>query len=140
MKKAATRLAVLLFALATIAFSVPALAAQDNMSNMSSQGMSPQGADKAEMLQKLEKMSAALQLTPAQKEQIRPILFEEAPKLKAIKTNTSLGPLQKAMQVRQVADATDAKLKPILTPQQYQTWEQMRAQERQQMMQKMEQR
>lgn len=94
--------------------------------------------DKAEMMQKLEKMSAALQLTPAQKEQVRPILMQEAPKLKAIKTDTSLGPMQKAMKMHQIADATDAKLKPILTPQQYQTWEQMRAQERQQMMQKIE--
>ncbi len=46
--------------------------------------------------------------------------------------------MQKAMQMRQIADDTDTKLKPILTPQQYQTWEGIRAQERQQMMQKME--
>jgi len=85
-------------------------------------------------------MAAALQLTPAQKQQVRPILMEEAPKLKAIKNDTSLGPLQKAMKLRQIGDATDAKLKPILTAQQYQTWQQMREQERQQMMQKMENR
>jgi hypothetical protein len=118
-----------LFAIAVLC--APALVAQDTMA------ASP---DKAEVMQKLEMMSSKLQLTPQQKQQIMPILMEEAPKLKAIKTNTSLGPMQKAMQMHQIADATDAKLKPILNPSQYQTWQQMRAQERQQMMQKMENR
>ncbi|MGC2111568.1 MAG: hypothetical protein WA655_18775 [Candidatus Korobacteraceae bacterium] len=111
------------------------LSAQDNMSGQNSMGA--QG-NMSEVAAKLEKMSAALQLSPKQKQQIRPILMEEAPKLKALKTDTSLGPMQKAMKMRQIGEATDAKLQPILTPQQYQTWQQMRAQERQQMMQKME--
>jgi len=38
-----------------------------------------------------------------------------------------------------LSDETDAKLKPILNPQQYAKWEQIRAEERQQMMQKMRQ-
>ena len=132
MKKSTAILALALFSM-TLPLS---LAAQNSMGG---QGMG-QDANKAEVMQKLEKMSAALQLTPQQKQQVRPILFEEAPKLKALKENTSLGPMQKAMQMHQIADATDAKLKPILSPGQYQTWEQMRAQERQQMMQKMENR
>ncbi len=116
--------------LLSLAFIITvALTAQENMGT--------EGKN-AEAMQKLEKMSAALQLTPAQKQQVRPILMEEAPKLKALKSDTSLGPMQKAMKMHQIADDTDAKLKPILNPQQYQTWEQMRAQERQQMMQKME--
>lgn len=132
MKKSTITLALALFAL-TMTLS---LAAQNTMA---AQGSASQ-PDKAEALQKLEKMSAALKLTPQQKQQVRPILMEEAPKLKALKTDTSLPPLQKAMKMHQIADETDAKLKPILTPSQYQTWEQMRAQERQQMMQKMENR
>ena len=121
--------------LAAFALGAYSLIAQDTMA---AQGGMAGGNDKAAAMQKLEQMSAALKLTPQQKQQIRPILMEEAPKLRALKDNTSLGPLQKAMQMRQIADATDAKLKPILNQQQYQTWEQMRAQERQQMMQKME--
>jgi hypothetical protein len=39
--------------------------------------------------------------------------------------------------MREIADETDAKLKPILNPQQYAKWQQIRAEERQQMMQKM---
>jgi len=135
--KALTKIAALVSTLfAIVALCIP-VSAQDTMAGQG--GMATQG-DKAEAMQKLEKMATALQLTPQQKQQVRPILMEEAPKLTALKNNTSLGPLQKAMQMRQIADATDAKLKPILTPSQYQTWQQMRAQERQQMMQKMENR
>jgi hypothetical protein len=95
--------------------------------------------DLSEAVAKLEKISAQLQLTPAQKEQIKPILMEEAPKMKALKSNTTMPPLQKARQMREISDETDAKLKPILNPQQYAKWEQIRAEERQQMMQKMRQ-
>jgi len=95
--------------------------------------------DLSEAVAKLEKMSAQLQLTPAQKQQIKPILMEEAPKMKALKANTTLPPLQKARQMKEISDETDAKLKPILNPQQYAKWEQIRAEERQQMMQKMRQ-
>jgi Spy/CpxP family protein refolding chaperone len=98
-----------------------------------------QGGDKQEMLAKLEKMSTELQLTPAQKQQILPILKEEAPKLQAVKANTSLGPVKKGMEMKQISNETDAKLKPILTPAQFEKLQQMHQEERQQMMQKMEQ-
>ncbi len=136
MKKDAIRLSVIVFAaLAALALCTPVAAAQGTMGG---QGMSPQGNPEA--MQRLEKMSAALQLTPQQKRQVAPVIMDEAPKLKALKSDTSLPPLQKAMKMRQISEATDAKLKPILTPSQYQTLMQMQAQERQQMIQKMENR
>lgn len=132
------RSTVALFAvLLAVALSTPILAAQSAMGSQDSMG--GQG-NMSEAAAKLEKMSAALQLTPAQKEQVRPILVEEVPKLKALKSDTSMPPLQKAMKMRQISEATDAKLQPILNPGQYQKLQQMQAQERQQMMQKMENR
>jgi len=129
MKKDTIRLSVIVFAaLAALALCTPIVAAQDNM------GGNP------EAMQRLEKMSAALQLTPQQKRQVAPVIMDEAPKVKALKSDTTMPPLQKAMKMRQISEATDAKLKPILTPSQYQTLMQMQAQERQQMMQKMENR
>jgi len=117
-----------------IAVSTPLLPAQDNMS----QGTMGSQPNKQEVMAKLEKISTALNLSPAQKQQMLPILKEEAPKIQAIKSNTSLGPLQKGMQLREVGQATDAKVQPILSPEQYQKWQAMRQQEREQMMQKME--
>jgi Spy/CpxP family protein refolding chaperone len=137
MRKNGSRPILMAFAaLLVLAFQTLAITAQDNMAQGS---MGGQG-NMTEVAEKLENMSKQLQLTPQEKQQIRPILMEEAPKMKALKTDTSLGPMQKAMKMRQIADATDAKLQPILTPEQYQKWQQIRAQERQQMMQKMENR
>jgi Spy/CpxP family protein refolding chaperone len=97
----------------------------------------PSSPDKQEAMQKLEKMSAELQLTPQQKKQMLPIMMEEAKKMKAVKANTSLGPLEKIMQLKQIGTEMDAKVKPILNPEQYQKFEQIRAQEREEMIQKM---
>ncbi len=110
------------------------LSAQDNMG----QGAMAGEGNAKEVAAKLQKISAALQLTPQQKQQIKPILMEEAPQLQAVKANTSLGPLQKAMQLRQIGESVDAKVQPILTPEQWQKWQAMRSQERQQMIQKMQ--
>ena len=129
MKKLAT-----LVVLLAIAAVTPGLFAQDTMS----QGTMGSQPNKAEMAAKLEKISQALQLSPAQKQQLLPILKQEAPKIEAVKSNTSLGPLQKAMQLRQIGEATDAKVMPILNPEQQQKWQAMRTQERQEMIQKME--
>jgi hypothetical protein len=130
LQKNLLKLAVLFSLAAMFAVSAPRLSAQDTMS-------APGGAN-PEAMAKLQKMSAALQLTPEQKKQVMPILMDEAPQIKALKADTSLPPLQKAMKMRQIGEATDAKMKPILNPQQWQTWQTMRTQERQQMMQKME--
>ncbi len=121
------RLNVASFALLiAVAFCTPVLSAQNNMGGQDNM---------SEAAAKLEKMAAALQLTPAQKQQIRPILVEEAPKLKALKSDTSLPPLQKAMKMHQITEATDAKLQPILNPGQYQKLLQMQTEERQQLIQ-----
>ena len=99
-------------------------------------GTGAAGADKQEIMAKMEKLSSALQLTPQQKKQMMPILMEEGQKLKGIKSDTTLGPMQKMMQMKEVGSAADAQIKPILTPEQDQKFEQIRAQEREEMMQK----
>jgi hypothetical protein len=52
--------------------------------------------DLSEAVAKLEKVSAQLQLTPAQKEQVKPILMEELPKMRALKSNTTMPPLSES--------------------------------------------
>jgi hypothetical protein len=98
-----------------------------------------EGPDPQEIRAKLEKISAELNLTPQQKLQLLPILKEEAPELKAIKENASLGPIQKARQLRQASTAIDAKVLPILNPMQQEKWQEMRERERQEMIQKLQQ-
>ncbi len=97
----------------------------------------PPSPEKQEAMAKLEKMSAELQLTPQQKKQMLPIMMEDGKKMKAIKSNTTLGPMEKMMQLKQVGTDMDAKVQPILNPQQYQKFQQIRQQEREAMIQKM---
>lgn len=125
MKPQKTTLMLLLCALALQLFAQFAIAQE------------PPSPEKQEAIAKLEKMSAELQLTPQQKQQMLPIMMEEGKRMKAIKSNTSLGGMQKMMQMKQVGTDMDAKVQPILSPQQYQKYEQIRAQQREEMMQKM---
>ena len=95
------------------------------------------GPNKQELEAKLAQMSQALQLTPQQKTQIAPILKQEMPQLQQVKANASLGPLQKAEQLKQISTTTDSKIMPILNPEQQQKYQAMREQERQQMIEKL---
>ena len=116
--------------LLTAILMLPLLVQAQDASSMAS-------PDKQAAMAKLQNMSAQLNLTPDQKKQMLPIMMEEASKMKALKSDTSLGPLQKAMQMKDLGTQMDAKVKPILNPDQYQKFEAMRAQEREQMIQKM---
>ncbi len=79
--------------------------------------------------QKLEAIAKQLNLTPEQKTKLMPILEADAPKLQAIKNNTSLGPMQKMEQLRAIHAQSDPQIKAILNPQQYQELQQIRQQE-----------
>lgn len=86
----------------------------------------------AEGSQKLEQLAQQLNLSPAQKLKLIPILRAEAPKVEAIKTNASLSPIQKLEQLKAVHDETDPQVKSILTSDQYQTLQRIRREEIQQ--------
>jgi Spy/CpxP family protein refolding chaperone len=88
----------------------------------------------AQVVQKVEQVASQLNLTPAQRAEIIPILKAEAPKVRAIKNNTSLSPMQKMEQLRALHQQTDPQMKSILTPEQYQTLKDIRRQEIEQAM------
>ena len=91
-----------------------------------------QSAPPAQAAQKVEQVASQLNLTAAQKLKLIPILKAEAPKVEAIKGNTSLALMQKMEQLRAVHSETDPQVKAILTPDQYQTLQGIRRQEIQQ--------
>jgi len=91
---------------------------------------------KAAAAQKLERLSAQLELTPQQKRQLIPVLMAEAPKVEAIRNDSSLSKLQKLEQLKAVHDRTDPQVKAILTPEQYQKLQQIRRQELEEAIQK----
>ena len=64
-----------------------------------------------------------LGLTEQQKQQIIPILKEEVPKLKALKNDASLSGADKVRQLRRDRRAVDAKITPLLNPEQQQKFQ-----------------
>jgi outer membrane murein-binding lipoprotein Lpp len=86
--------------------------------------------------QKLAALAKQLNLSPEQKMQLMPILKEEAPKVEAIKSNTSLTGMQKMEQLRALHEQTNPEVQKILSPQQYQQLQQIRQQEIEQAMRK----
>jgi len=100
---------------------------------MAAPSLHAQAAGQAEKLAALAKQ---LNLTPQQKQQLMPILEADAPKIEAIKNNTSLGPLQKMEQLKAIHAQSDPQIKSILNPQQYEQLQQIRQQEIHQAMEK----
>ena len=90
----------------------------------------------AQKLEKLEALSKQLKLTPEQKEKLLPILKAEAPKMEAIKNDTSLTKLQKAQKIRALHEETNPKVQAILSPEQFQQLQEIRRQEVEDMIQK----
>ena len=68
-----------------------------------------------------------LNLSEEQKTQIHPIMQKTGDEIKAIKENASLAPAQKEEQIQAIRQNTDEMLKTILTPEQYQKLEAMKA-------------
>jgi hypothetical protein len=85
----------------------------------------------------LNQFSMELGLTEQQKQQIVPFLKQEAPKLEVLKKNTSLSPLQKVEQLKNIADEVDAKLTPLLDQQQRQKFQAVREEHRRELIAKM---
>ena len=69
---------------------------------------------------KVQAVAQQLQLTPDQKVKVLPILEQEAPKLEAIKNNSSLSGMEKMKQLRAIHAETAPELQRILSPAQYQ--------------------
>ena len=85
----------------------------------------------------INQFSIELGLTEQQKQQIVPILKQAAPQLEALKKNTSLKPLQKLEQLKQIADSVDSKLTPLLNPDQQQKFQAIRDEHRRELIEKM---
>ena len=85
----------------------------------------------------INQFSIELGLTEQQRQQILPFLQQEATQLEALKKNTSLKPLEKVEQLKQIADEVDAKVTPLLDQQQQQKFQAIREEHRRELIEKM---
>jgi len=75
----------------------------------------------------LKQMSRELALTEEQKTKIKPILTEECDKMAVIQDDQSLSPVEKSTKCKECQAACRVKLKPILTAEQAEKWDQFRS-------------
>src|SRR5271157_4746742 len=85
----------------------------------------------------LNTLSIELGLNEQQRQQILPFLQDELKQLGALKKNTSLKPLEKVEQLKQISSAIDAKITPLLNPEQQKKFQALREQMRRDMIGKM---
>jgi hypothetical protein len=85
----------------------------------------------------IDQFTMELGLTQQQKQQIVPLLKQAAPQLEALKKNTSLKPLQKLEQLKQIASSVDEKITPLLNAEQQQKFQAIRDDHRRQLIEKL---
>ena len=85
----------------------------------------------------LNTFSIELGLNEQQKQQILPFLQDEVKQLGALKKNTSLKPMEKLEQLKQIGSAIDAKITPLLNPEQQKKFQEMREEKRREMIEQM---
>jgi hypothetical protein len=85
----------------------------------------------------LNQFSVELGFTQEQRKQVFPIIKAELPKLQDLKKNTSLKPLDKLEQLKQISDDLDVKITPLLDQQQQQKFQQIREEHRRELLKKM---
>jgi hypothetical protein len=84
------------------------------------------------LLDMTNQLSVELGLTEDQKRQFAPILKEELKQLQALKKDTSLGAVKKVERLREIGKDFDAKMTPLLNPEQHQKFQTLREQMRRQ--------
>lgn len=103
---------ILVFALTIlVALSAPRILAQAQTSTMDPE-------TQAKVQAKLDQISSELNLTDAQKQQLKPILQSEAQQLKAVKDDTSLAPEQRQAKAKDIHQNYRSQISSILTPEQ----------------------
>ena len=73
----------------------------------------------------LEQMAKTLELTDAQKEQIKPVLADQAKEMKELRADTSLSQEDRRAKMKTIREGFTAKMKAILTPEQFAKFEKM---------------
>lgn len=85
-------------------------------------------------------LAAKLNLTDDQKNQIRPMIADRQQRMAALRSDTSMRPMQKMRTMRDIFQDSDKKIKTVLNDQQRQQYIQLEQQMRDQIRQRMQNR
>ncbi len=128
MKVAALALGAVLMAAPLTGFAQDNSAAPPAKDQTTTQGMGRHGhMRQADPAKRLEWMSKKLNLTDEQKTKLQPIFQDEFQQMKAVREDTSLSREQKRDKMKQIHETFHPQVMAVLTPDQQQKLEQMRA-------------
>jgi hypothetical protein len=109
--------------------------AQDQSGSSAASTMQPPSPDEV-----VDTLAAKLNLSDDQKTQIKPIIADRQQKLQALRSDTSMRPMQKMRKMKGVFQGSDKKIEAVLNDQQKQQYIQMEQQMRQEMRERMQNR
>lgn len=78
-----------------------------------------------EALSELRMLTQQLNLTPEQREKLRPIVTDEGEQLHVVRINEAMTPEQKRAKVLQIRESFDPKIAAELTPEQQEKWKKL---------------
>jgi Spy/CpxP family protein refolding chaperone len=81
---------------------------------------------RAAVRDRMQELSAELNLTEAQKEKLRPIIREEMGKMQELRNDATLSRQGKAQKLRALRQEMEPKIKAILTEEQFAKWREKR--------------
>jgi protein CpxP len=119
----AVKVALIALASGTLLAMAPVCTAADNETKPS------EGATKARsaLRERLQQVSQQLKLTDEQKEKLRPIFKEQAGKVRELRANKDLSREDRLVKAKAIREDLEAKVKPILTPEQLEKWNKLRS-------------
>ena len=85
-------------------------------------------------------LDSKLSLSEDQKTKITPIIADRQQKMKGLKADTSLRPMQRMRKAKEILSDSDKKINAVLSPDQQQKYAQVEQQMQEQMKQRMQQR
>lgn len=100
---------------------------QEKWQKLRPQGGGSDGAG-GNLRERMQHMAQELNLTDEQKEKLKTALAEQGEKMRELRDNQSLSPEEKRAKFREMNEGIEAKLKPILTPEQFEKWQKLRPQ------------
>jgi Spy/CpxP family protein refolding chaperone len=128
--KLAKRSLLTAVALGMLVAMAPFTRAQDNNSDNNNSSPKPpatgQRARRGGGQNQFQRIADQLKLTDEQKTKLQPIFQEEATKLRDVRQDTNLSAEQKRDKSREIRDQYNAKIKPVLTADQYDQFKKLR--------------
>ncbi|HEY0457078.1 MAG TPA: hypothetical protein VGE41_11935 [Verrucomicrobiae bacterium] len=111
--------------ISTLAIAIPfSVSAADNPDKTEAK---PERPRVAQLQEQLKRVATELNLTDEQKAKIRPIVEEEFKKIRDVRQDQNLSRQERLARNREIRKETSEKIKPILTAEQTEKWEKIRA-------------